>query len=201
LNKTILISVFVLSFAMAQNKIVIELNNSIKVQGEFVGTYMNHIHILIGDSVHYYACNSLSKVLDGYEKPFEFDCSQNTVSADVLFPPSFNPMTGEISQIIPDIFKPSTGESSPVTNKNPFTEDIIKTNKSANQKDDIKDKTENPLTREDVRKIVREEIARQKHQNKTNAPIFNDESFKNNPALFCVVGCGLWLFFSLLMGF
>ena len=40
------------------------------------------------------------------EEAFVFDCSENSVSSDILFPPEINPMTGEWTQNIPDIFNP-----------------------------------------------------------------------------------------------
>ena len=40
------------------------------------------------------------------EEAFVFDCSENSVSSDILFPPEIDPMTGEWTQNIPDIFNP-----------------------------------------------------------------------------------------------
>jgi hypothetical protein len=39
-------------------------------------------------------------------KVFDYDCSKNTVTADILFPPEFDPMTGEMTQMLPDVFNP-----------------------------------------------------------------------------------------------
>ena len=39
-------------------------------------------------------------------KGFDYDCSENTVTADILFPPELDPMTGEWVQRLPDVFNP-----------------------------------------------------------------------------------------------
>jgi hypothetical protein len=41
-----------------------------------------------------------------YGKGYDYDCSINTVTADILFPPVFDPMTGEMTQMLPDVFNP-----------------------------------------------------------------------------------------------
>tara|TARA_B100001989_G_C24386547_1_gene387076 strand:- start:1 stop:783 length:783 start_codon:yes stop_codon:yes gene_type:complete len=41
------------------------------------------------------------------EEAFVFDCSENSVSSDILFPPEIDPMTGEWTQNIPDKFNPN----------------------------------------------------------------------------------------------
>jgi hypothetical protein len=55
-------------------------------------------------------------------KVFEYDCSKNTVTADILFPPAFDPMTGEMTQMLPDVFnpdipKPAVEKATPVVQK------------------------------------------------------------------------------------
>ena len=37
---------------------------------------------------------------------FEYDCSKNTVTEDILFPPQLNPMTGEWEVLVPDFLNP-----------------------------------------------------------------------------------------------
>jgi hypothetical protein len=69
---------------------------------------MNHIHILIGEDLLYFSCEDINKVLRvksnlGVES-FNYNCNENTVTADVLFPPFLNPMTGEYETSIPDVF-------------------------------------------------------------------------------------------------
>ena len=79
-------------------------------QGEWIGTYSGHVHLLIEDNVYHYACNEILSVMvdekTNIEEAFVFDCSENSVSSDILFPPEINPMTGEWTQNIPDIFNP-----------------------------------------------------------------------------------------------
>ena len=79
-------------------------------QGEWIGTYSGHVHLLIEDNVYYYACNEILSVMvddkTNIEEAFVFDCSENSVSSDILFPPEIDPMTGEWTQNIPDIFNP-----------------------------------------------------------------------------------------------
>jgi hypothetical protein len=41
-----------------------------------------------------------------YGKGYDYDCSINTVTADILFPPELDPMTGEMAQMLPDVFNP-----------------------------------------------------------------------------------------------
>ena len=63
---------------------------------------------LIEHNVYHYDCNEiLSVMIDdkaNIEEAFVFDCIENSVSSDILFPPEINPMTGEWTQNIPDVF-------------------------------------------------------------------------------------------------
>ena len=96
-------------------------------QGEFIGTYMSHVHILVGEKIIYYACDdivSITYASEGfsYGKGFDYDCSKNTVTADILFPPELDPMTGEMAQMLPDVFnpdipKPAVEKATPVVQK------------------------------------------------------------------------------------
>jgi len=99
------------SFLFGDNNVQVRLENGQKAQGEFIGTYMNHVHILIGEKIIYYACDdiiSITSASEGfsYGKGYDYDCSINTVTADILFPPEFDPMTGEMTQMLPDVFNP-----------------------------------------------------------------------------------------------
>jgi hypothetical protein len=88
---------------------------------------MNHVHILMGENIYYYACDdiiSITYASEGlsYGKGFDYDCSKNTVTADILFPPEFDPMTGEMTQMLPDVFnpdipKPAVEKATPVVQK------------------------------------------------------------------------------------
>jgi hypothetical protein len=99
------------SFLFGDNNVQVRLDNGQKAQGEFIGTYMNHVHILIGEKIIYYACDDIISITyssEGlsYGKGYDYDCSINTVTADILFPPELDPMTGEMAQMLPDVFNP-----------------------------------------------------------------------------------------------
>ena len=99
----------IFSFLFGDANVQIRLQNSQKAQGEFIGTYMNHVHILVGDKIIYYACDDIISITyaDGgfsYGKGYDYDCSKNTVTADILFPPQLDPMTGEMTQMLPEVF-------------------------------------------------------------------------------------------------
>ena len=106
-----LLFVMIFSFLFGDANVQIRLQNGQIVQGEFVGTYMNHVHILVEEKIIYYACDDITSITyaDGgfsYGKGYDYDCSINTVTADILFPPELDPMTGEMTQMLPDVFNP-----------------------------------------------------------------------------------------------
>ena len=95
------------SFLAGQSIIQVKLKNGKTIDGEFIGTYMEHIHLLIGENINYFKCDDIQSVTEsGYINVFEYDCNKNTVTADILFPPQLNPMTGEWEAVIPDLFDP-----------------------------------------------------------------------------------------------
>jgi len=101
----------VASFLFGDNTVLVRHGDQQVAQGEFIGTYMNHVHILVGKNIYYYSCDdiiSITHASEGlsYGRGFDYDCSKNTVTADILFPPEFDPMTGEMAQILPDVFNP-----------------------------------------------------------------------------------------------
>ena len=104
------------SFLFGDNNVQVRHGDQQVAQGEFIGTYMNHVHILVGENIYYYACDdiiSITYASEGlsYGKGFDYDCSKNTVTADILFPPEFDPMTGEMAQMLPDVFNPDIPKS------------------------------------------------------------------------------------------
>ena len=127
MNKSIVLLMMTFSFLFGDNNVQVRLENGQKAQGEFIGTYMNHVHILIGEKIIYYACDDIVSILNAsegvnYGKGYDYDCSKNTVTADILFPPAFDPMTGEMAQILPDVFnpdipKPAVEKATPVVQK------------------------------------------------------------------------------------
>ena len=115
------------SFLFGDNNVQVRLENGQKDQGEFIGTYMNHVHILVGEKIIYYACDDIVSITNAsegisYGKGYVYDCSKNTVTADILFPPELDPMTGEMAQMLPDVFnpdipKPAVEKAIPVVQK------------------------------------------------------------------------------------
>jgi len=106
-----LLFVMAFSFLFGDANVQIRLQNGQESKGEFIGTYMNHVHVLVGKKIIYYACDdivSITSAREGlsYGKGFYYDCSKNTVTADILFPPQLDPMTGEMAQMLPDVFNP-----------------------------------------------------------------------------------------------
>ena len=102
---------FFLSTLCASDMVKVKLKSGHIGRGEWIGTYSGHVHLLIEDNVYYYACNEILSVMvddkENIEEAFVFDCSENSVSSDILFPPEIDPMTGEWTQNIPDIFNPN----------------------------------------------------------------------------------------------
>ena len=128
MNKSIVLLLMVtFSFLFGDNNVQIRLQNGQKAQGEFVGTYMNHVHILVEEKIIYYACDDITSITNAsegvsYGKGYDYDCSKNTVTANILFPPAFDPMTGEMTQMLPDVFnpdipKPAVEKATPVVQK------------------------------------------------------------------------------------
>ncbi len=115
------------SFLFGDNNVQVRHGDQQLAQGEFIGTYMNHVHILVGENIYYYSCDDIISITYtseglGYGKGFDYDCSKNTVTADILFPPEFDTMTGEMAQILPDVFnpdipKPAVEKATPVVQK------------------------------------------------------------------------------------
>jgi len=105
----LLIHMMTLSLLLGDGTVQIELANGQEVQGEFIGTYMDHVHVLKGEKLYYYACDDIRSILSP-EEEFDYDCSENTVTADILFPPELDPMTGEWAQKLPDVFNPDIAE-------------------------------------------------------------------------------------------
>jgi hypothetical protein len=126
-NKSIVLLMMTLSFLFGDNNVQVRHGDQQVAQGEFIGTYMNHVHILIGEKIIYYACDDIISITSITStkligKVLEYDCSKNTVTADILFPPEFDPMTGEMAQLLPDVFNPdiprlSVEKATPVVQK------------------------------------------------------------------------------------
>jgi len=115
------------SFLFGDNIVLVRHGDQQVAQGEFIGTYMNHVHILVGEKILYYACDDIISItyaseVVSYGKGYDYDCSKNTVTADILFPPELDPMTGEWAQMLPDVFnpeipKPAVEKATPIVQK------------------------------------------------------------------------------------
>jgi len=107
-----LLFVMIFSFLFGDANVQIRLQNGQKANGEFIGTYMNHVHILVGgEIIWWWSCDDIVSITNFSEglnsgRGFNYDCSINTVTADILFPPELDPMTGEMTQMLPDVFNP-----------------------------------------------------------------------------------------------
>ncbi len=110
-KKTISLLLFTICVLKSQDAIQIELKNGKTVDGNFIGTYMQHIHFLIGENINYIKCDEVQSITKNHVYRFDYDCSKNTVTVDILFPPQLNPMTGEWETIIPDAFDPKKRET------------------------------------------------------------------------------------------
>ena len=99
----ILVHTMMLSLLLGTNIVQVKLTNGQEAQGEFIGIYMDHIHILKDEKLYYYACDKILAI-SSPKKDFSYDCNKNTVTADILFPPELDPMTGKWVQRLPDLF-------------------------------------------------------------------------------------------------
>ena len=103
-KKAFVVLLITVSFGKGQELVQVKLKTGNTVAGEFVGTYMEYLHLLIGEDINYFKCDDIQSVTKNRIYSFDYDCSKNTVTADILFPPQLNPMTGEWETIIPDLF-------------------------------------------------------------------------------------------------
>ena len=227
-EKKISLLLLVLSFINAQDIIKITLDGGRVVKGEFIGTYMGYVHLLSGDNLRHFNCDDIQTATKfGYINIFEYDCSKNTVTEDILFPPQLNPMTGEWEVLVPDFLKPDKVKES-TKNKEELNSDSIgkqKTFKRAiakkallnqnliqNDSDtkavdkssfspaekDVNNLTEK-LTQQELRKIIKKEV-RKELKRVLPYEIEKHKKVKQN-RLFqnILLGCGAWFIFMLLL--
>ena len=210
----------------------------------------------MGDKIYYYACDDIVSIISSTGKEIDYDCSENTVTADILFPPVFDPMTGEMTQVLPDVFNPDIikekdEDAAPATKDEATSvyqdeihrlsglleqgEPILSSQKLAiralakakgfsNRSLDtylmknysksldglshtdgadaikvIQGIDEKPLTRDEVRQIVRDEIAYQKTLGNIGSSK-NQNPFGNNEYSQIVAGCCALWFLMMLIG-
>ena len=126
----ILVHTMMLSLLLGTNIVQVKLTNGQEAQGEFIGIYMDHIHILKDEKLYYYACDKILAI-SSPKKDFSYDCNKNTVTADILFPPELDPMTGKWVQRLPDVFnlniiQPEVSKEISVINDDPTKMDLDK---------------------------------------------------------------------------
>ena len=105
-RKIIPLYMLALSLLSGNDLILVKLENGEELRGVFIGTYMDHVHVLVGEKLFYYACGDIRSILSEPGIEFDYDCGENTVTADILFPPELDPMTGEWTSRLPDVFNP-----------------------------------------------------------------------------------------------
>ena len=179
------------SFLAGQSIIQVKLKNGKTIDGEFIGTYMEHIHLLTGENINYFKCDDVQSVTEpGFINVFEYDCSKNTVTADILFPPELNPMTGEWETVIPDVFDPKKRKALTKKEEKP-QENSTKKNGSRAEKvlKRLPEKTKNKFEETIISKIkpaisdaFYEKDNEEPYQNKTeiNQKVFSSPSTTNS---------------------
>ena len=198
--KILLLILLVSNFPFCQ-EVILQFQNGQTKQGEFIGTYMNHVHLLMGEDLLYFSCEDINKILK--VKPnlklesFNYNCNENTVTADVLFPPFLNPMTGEYETSIPDVFNSEIqlsqiGESK----KQPESEisefEIKKLIRSAVKKEVSKEREiTNSYIQENKNKIskLEDEIKNLKNRRPNTKPSNSNLFSSNNPLEILGVCC------------
>ncbi len=227
-KKKISLFLLVLSFINAKDIIEITLDGGKLVSGEFIGTYMGYVHLLIGDNLRHFDCNDIQTATEfGYTNIFEYDCSKNTVSEDILFPPQLNPMTGEWEVLVPDFLKPDKLRESTKSKKKLNSEFIAKQeiykkttvnkeslNRTLEQKDsDNKtreksfysstekgiDSLTGKLTEQELRKIIKKEVRKELRRVLPYEIKKHKETKQNRLFQNILLGCGAWFVFMLML--
>ncbi len=99
-------SFFLTMNQLAASNVEIKIKDGLLISGDFIGTYMNYVHVLQDNSVEYFDCDEIESILLVNTKELlTYDCNTNSVSEEILFPPELDPMTGEWITIIPEVFK------------------------------------------------------------------------------------------------
>ena len=204
------------------------LNSGSVVKGEFVGTYMGYVHLLIGDNLRHFDCDNIQTATKfGNTNIFEYDCSKNTVTKDILFPPQLNPMTGEWDVLVPDFLKSDKVKMSTKKKEKLNSDSIAKQktfkktiankallNQSLKQSDsDSKaidkgsysyaeneiDVLTDKLTERELRKIIKKEV--RKELKKVLPYEIKKHKEKKQNKLFqnVLLGCGAWFIFMIII--
>ena len=216
------------SFICAQDIIEITLDDGRVVKGEFIGTYMGYVHLLDDDNLRHFNCKDIKIATKfGYVNVFEYDCSKNTVTKDILFPPQLNPMTGEWEVSLPDFLNPEKamvstrkkgGLELDLTNKQKTfkkdnaTKTLLRQSLEQKYRDDkvdsegsytseIKgnDNLTNNITEQDLRKIIKKEV--RKELRRVLPYEIKKHKEKKQFKLFqnILLGCGAWFIFMVMV--
>ena len=214
------------SFINAQDIVEIKLDDKRVVKGEFIGTYMGHVHLLDGDTLRHFDCDDIQTATKiGYINIFEYDCSKNTVTKDILFPPQLNPMTGKWEVLIPDFLNPDKLRDSTRNKKKLNSDFIIKqktfeketdnktllkqnleqsdNNKAKNKSSDSsKEKYVGSLTDElseqELRKIIKKEVRKELRRVLPYEIKKHKETKQNKLFQNILLCCGAWFVFMLM---
>lgn len=221
IKKKFLILLLALSLVNAQNMVQLKQKNGREVSGDFIGTYGGYVHLLIDENIKYFNCDDIKWVKQkGYIDILEFDCSENTVTKEILFPPQLNPMTGEWETVLPDAFsekkmkKPEKIKNHTLQVATPKRDvlPIKKTFLKGKQNEmNIKNVTSSPssettvkrltfnLTENDLRNLVKKEVKRElrrilPHEIKNHDREKRKKLFQN-----IFLGCGAWFIFMIML--
>ena len=227
-RKKISLLLLVFSFINAQDIIKLTLNSGKVVKGEFIGTYMGYVHLLVGDNLRHFDCDDIQTATKfGNTNIFEYDCSKNTVTEDILFPPQLNPMTGEWDVLVPDFLKPDKVRES-TKNKEKLNSDFIakqktfekaiankallnqnlKQNDSDNKAIDKSsysyaeneiDVLTDKLTEQELRKIIKKEVRKELRKVLPYEIKKHKETKQNKLFQNILLGCGAWFIFMLML--
>ena len=227
-KKKISLFLLVLCFINAKNIIEITLNDGRVVSGEFIGTYLGHIHLLDDENLRHFDCGDIQTATKfGYINIFEYDCSKNTVTKDILFPPQLNPMTGEWEVLIPDFLNPDKISGSATkkeklnlvsinkqkTFKKATVNNII-LNQNLERKDSsikVSDESSSSLaeknadaltarlTERELRKIIKKEVRKELRKVLPYEIKKHKETKRNRLFQNILLGCGAWFVFMIML--
>ena len=61
-KKVFAMQLLAISFLAGQNMVQVKLKNGSNIGGEFIGTYMQHVHLLTGENINYFKCDDIQSV-------------------------------------------------------------------------------------------------------------------------------------------
>ena len=124
----------------------------------------------------YVHCQDLISVRKG-GSDFPYNCSENTVTTEVLFPFKFDPMTGKIVQTIPNVFRK---RSLSKNIKNPVLSKPAQNKTKTNENTFITRAEVLELINSEVKDQVKLEISNQLAQKQNTQIFINKKKDQNN---------------------